>query len=78
MNTDQDFFKETLVGEETMIKYYTVEEVAEYFCRDIRTIYRWIGTGFIKKYTKVIDGYRIPEDEIARIADMRNDTIPKN
>lgn len=54
------------LGEDEMIKYYTVKETAEHFRRSTRTILRWIENGYLES-KKVKDGHLISELEIDRI-----------
>ncbi len=54
-----------------MARYFTCREAAEIFRRDIQTIRRWIGEGYLKNYTKVKDGYLIPEREVMRLLEER-------
>jgi excisionase family DNA binding protein len=46
-------------------KYYRVDEVADYFAISVRTVYRLIDEGDLKR-TKIRGCLRIPVDEITR------------
>lgn len=54
-------------------KYYRVDEVADYFAISVRTVYRLIDEGELKR-TKIRGCLRIPHDEINRYeARLRDD-----
>jgi excisionase family DNA binding protein len=50
-----------------MSRNYTVNEVAEYFRRSQKTIWRWIDDGMFPHAFKVKDGYLIPEEDIVLV-----------
>jgi excisionase family DNA binding protein len=50
-----------------MARYMTVKEVAVFFRRSKKTIYRWIDEGKVfRDVVKVKDGILIPEKEVKR------------
>lgn len=53
----------------TKPRYLTAQKVAEYFECSVKTIYRWIETGYIREYTRIGNGIRIPEHEVDRLVE---------
>lgn len=54
---------------------FTVNQVAFIVKRTPKTIYRWIGEGFLRNVVKVRDGYLIPKKELDRIQKDLDSTV---